>query len=111
MTKANTDTEHKISTVSVRVGVRVGLGYADSRGARPVRRRDAWPGLNRSALARKLGTSRSMVSRWLTGKVMPGLAHAGRVASELGMSLETLQLTLMKLRIQGKINKKGGRRK
>ncbi len=93
-TNTDAETDEQIS-ISVRSD---GLGYTDRRGARPVRGSDAWPGVNRSALARRLGTSRSMVSRWLTGRVMPGLGHAGKLAGELGTTIEELQVRLVRLR-------------
>lgn len=67
-----------------------GLSYLDTRGARPDKRHDLWPGVNRSALARKLGRDRSMVSRWLSGRVMPEMDNAQELSRGLGIELSEL---------------------
>lgn len=68
--------------------------YHDKRGERA----NVLPRLNRSALAREVGVSRSQLSRILSGKIEPPVKTLRRLAEVLSASLDEVDKFLKSLR-------------
>lgn len=68
--------------------------YADRRGERS----DVLPRLNRSALAREIGISRSQLSRILNGKIEPPIKTLRCMAAAMSATLDEVDQFLKSLR-------------
>lgn len=68
--------------------------YTSNQGQRAQR----LPDVNRSALARHMGVSRSQLSRILNGEIDPPLKMVRKLADALGVGLDEMDQWLKKLR-------------
>lgn len=68
--------------------------YQDSRGERA----DVLPNVNRSALAREMGCSRSQLSRILNGRIEPPLKMVRKLAAAMNMTMDEVDQFLKGLK-------------